>query len=530
MNRLVDLLFGQPLPHSLHQALLFATFALHFVLVLTLLGTAILAFYYFVQCRWSERPDESGWDRRLLKTFLPLEALAVVLGVGPLLLVQVGHTVSFFAAANILAPYWALLIVLMIVAFLALDLLEHHSAGRSYLYLALGIIGLACLLVIPGIFVAIFSLAENPPYWLAAIRARRPLVAGLGWFWLFRYLHVLGAAIIFGAVFHYLFAEDAHSRRKRELMYWIGGAIVFQVPAGLAMLFKLPAPLRGLSVLFLLAGIGAAAGFFMITVHGLLPRPQLLSGRMLAIAAAAVLLPMLLARQAIQDQAFFPLDQEARQNAAAYAQQLAPFHQTSLAAYRQQMASPVRSGSSIYATSCAFCHGEQGDGEGRAAHELNIPPAPLNQIRTTPAYLHGILLTGVHGSAMPIFDFYTPSQAQSLTAYLDSRFKVFAEPEAPRVAISVETAQQAKAVWSGTCATCHGEDGAGSPRGRKLQPPVPDFTQYSLTPEQTLVAIAAGYPGTMMYAYGGKLSADVEWALVGVIRLKRSKFVGPSPE
>jgi mono/diheme cytochrome c family protein/uncharacterized membrane protein SirB2 len=522
MNRLVDLLFGQPLPHVLHQALLFATFALHFVLVLTMIGTAVLSFFYFVQRWWGGRGEKSQWDRRLLRTFLPLEALAVVLGVGPLLLIQVGHTVSFFSAANILAPYWALLISFMIVAFLALDILEHHSAGRSYLYLALGIVGLACLVVIPGVFVAIFSLAENPRYWLAAAQARRSLVDGLGWFWLFRYLHVLGAAVIFGAAFHYLFSEDADRRRKRELMYWFGGAILFQTAAGLAMLFKLPAPLTGLSVAFLLAGICAGVGLFMVAIHALLPRTEPFSARILAIAAVAVLLPMLLARQAIQDRAFFPLDKEVRQNAAAYAQQLAPYHQASLAEYRQQMASAVHSGDSIYAKSCVFCHGEQGDGEGRAAHDLNIAPAPLEQIRTTPAYVHQTLLAGVHGSAMPTFGFYTPGQLHSLMSYLDSRFKMFAKPRPSPFAASPETVQQAKAVWTGTCATCHGESGAGSPRGKKFQPPVPDFTQYSLTPERAFVAVAAGYPGTMMYSYGDKLPDDVKWALVDVIRAKRS--------
>ena len=62
MNRLIDLLFGQPLPFRLHQALLFATFLLHFVFVLTMIGTAMLSFYYFVQRWWGGRLEESQWE------------------------------------------------------------------------------------------------------------------------------------------------------------------------------------------------------------------------------------------------------------------------------------------------------------------------------------------------------------------------------------------------------------------------------------------------------------------------------------
>ena len=459
-------------------------------------------------------------DRRLLKTFLPLEALAVVLGIAPLLLIQVGHTVSFFSAVNLLAPYWVLVIPIMIVAFLTLDILE-HSTRRSYLHLALGMVGIACLIVIPGVFVAIISLAENPQHWIAVVQVHHSLVGELGWFWLFRYLHVLGAAIIFGAILHYLLSEDSDRQRKTELMYWLIGSILLQIAVGIAMLFTLPAHLTGLSIAFLVAGICAAAVLFTLGFYARLPRAKPLRAHTVAIAGIAVLLPMLLTRQAIQDRAFFPVDNEARKNAAAYARQLAPYHQASIAAYQQHVARATPTGESIYTQSCSFCHGEQGDGDGRAARELNIPPPPLDQIRTTPAYLRGILLEGIHGSAMPTFGFYTPDQLHSLMSYMDSRFHLFALPEAALVTASSATAHQAKSVWSGTCAVCHGEKGGGSVRGKKFQPPVPDFTQYSMTPERTFVAITAGYSGTMMYGYGDKVPDDVKWALVDVIRSKR---------
>jgi hypothetical protein len=45
--------------------------------------------------------------------------------------------------------------------------------------------------------------------------------------------------------------------------------------------------------------------------------------------------------------------------------------------------------------SCAFCHGENADGNGSEGKGLAIPPGDISAIRTARQYLHTILAGGV---------------------------------------------------------------------------------------------------------------------------------------
>ncbi|MDD4861892.1 MAG: cytochrome c, partial [Smithellaceae bacterium] len=73
-----------------------------------------------------------------------------------------------------------------------------------------------------------------------------------------------------------------------------------------------------------------------------------------------------------------------------------------------------------------------------------------------------------------------------------------------------------------TCSLCHGRDGRGSALSKGFQPPPPDFTVYSLSPERVFDVIKNGYPGTTMSPFGS-LTADVRWGLVKIINEKRSQ-------
>ncbi|HLD47849.1 MAG TPA: hypothetical protein VJA64_08495 [Desulfobaccales bacterium] len=117
MNRLFDLLLAKPLAEGWLQVLLFFAFTLHLLFVLITLGTAILA---------------------------------VVLGVAPLMLIQVAFATSFFTATNLLAPYWMFFIGLLIIAFLSFDILGHAIEPHRRYHLAIALVTLPALLLVPG--------------------------------------------------------------------------------------------------------------------------------------------------------------------------------------------------------------------------------------------------------------------------------------------------------------------------------------------------------------------------------------------
>ena len=240
MSSLFDLLLTKPLSDSLLRGLLFVAFTLHMLFVLLTLGTAILALAYFIHAWCGKRLHEWRWDKDILRTFLAHKSLAVVLGVAPLLLIQVGFTIPFFTGVNLLAPFWIFIIPLLIIAFLSFDALGHKMDVHPCLHLIFGVVALISLLIVPGIFVAVLVTGENPDTWLKIVKDGYQLSGSLAVYWLFRYLHVLGAAVVFGAAFHYLFSSRDESEKQMTLLKWILAGILLQFVLGVLLYTSLP--------------------------------------------------------------------------------------------------------------------------------------------------------------------------------------------------------------------------------------------------------------------------------------------------
>ncbi len=80
-------------------------------------------------------------------------------------------------------------------------------------------------------------------------------------------------------------------------------------------------------------------------------------------------------------------------------------------------------GASIYTSKCAFCHGENGDGQGPSGKFLKPPPGDF----TDDEWIHGgemediikVIKNGVEGTAMVGFaNTLTDEEIRSLTAYV----------------------------------------------------------------------------------------------------------------
>jgi high-affinity iron transporter len=82
----------------------------------------------------------------------------------------------------------------------------------------------------------------------------------------------------------------------------------------------------------------------------------------------------------------------------------------------------VEAGAKLYASSCAQCHGDRGDGEGRAAPGQVPPPSSFREGRmksVAPHQLYNAVGFGVEGTAMPSFeDAFSPSQRWDVSFYL----------------------------------------------------------------------------------------------------------------
>lgn len=521
MNNLFDLLLQKPLPDQWLQGLFFVSFTLHLLFALFTLGTAILAFSYLLIGHWGGKPPALRLASRIAKAFMSHKSLAVVLGVAPLLLIQVAFSIPFFTSVTLFAPYWLAIIVLLIVAFLAFELLAQHLDRHRIVSLILGVTGLLTLLVVPGIFVLILTVSEHPASWATIIEQGYRLNGALAMHWLFRYLHILGAAAVFGAAFHYFFAV-AEKEDRKSLLRLLVATILLQIVLGILLYASLPDKPGMMVNLSLFSGVAGVALFlwYLFTIGSKEDAP--LSLQITVPAMMCILVLMLLGRQLIQNRAYLPVTAALQEKTLTHSRETAAFTQESLIRYQAKLNLVYDNGATIYANSCAFCHGELANGAGPEAKNLGVQPENLAAVRTTAPYLHKIFTEGVPGSAMPYFTFLDRNKLDALAEYLNTTHHLIGKPEPVDVAVSAADLKQAEQIYGQTCAACHGNNGRGTEQSRSYRPPPPDFTAYSLTPQRTFEVLSNGYNGTVMPGFGN-LPETVRWGLVEVVAAKRDR-------
>jgi len=520
LNSLSDILLMKPFSNMLLHGLLFSAFTLHILFVLLAVGTTILALYYFIHTWWGGRLKELRWDKEILRTFLAHKSLAVVLGVGPLLLFQVAFSVPFFIGVNLFAPFWILVIVFLIIAFLSFDALGHKLYVHHYLHLGFGILAFISLLAVPGIFVAVLVTVENSDKWLTIIHKGYKLSGPLALHWLFRYLHILGAAVVFGAAFHYFFSTENETRKKGAMLKWIVNGILLQFILGIMLYSSLPEKPDQVSNVSLFVGVIGAAVFLSL-IFSRRNKTTTLKMKTVLPVLLLILVPMLLVRQFIQDKKLMPLEKQLQVNAKTYQKELQSYYQGALNAYEADIHLVYDNGETIYLKSCAFCHGEKADGNGTEAKSLAIPPEDISALRTTRVHLRQTLIDGVPGSSMPYYTFFDRDKLEGLTDYLNRRYSVLGLPKPIPVNIPDSTLLKARETYGATCTQCHAKDGTVTKLSRGFKPPPPDFMVFSLSPERAFEIVTYGYPGTMMPAFG-TLPEEIRWGLVKIINEKRT--------
>ena len=403
MMPLRDLPIPEPLPAGVTEALLFVFFSLHILMALLAVGTAGIAAGLYL-------------DReKFMHPFTAMKSLAVVLGVGPLLLMQAGRSVPFFGATVQNAPLWLAIAALLIVSFTLFEApAEDFIARRPLAGRALFLAALLTLLAVPAAFTRILSMAEHGSHMLH---------------WLLRYLHVLGAAAVLGAAYHIFFGEAGREAAARaRLVRLMIFALAYQLAVGLLLAITLPSGITPMPGIFIVLGAGTA----LYLLRQLLNRREEFSAvnsrASAVVLVLALLLSMLTARQILQDGAFRPTMEAAAREETAYALRLAPYRAAALASYDARLAAVYDNGSTIYRHSCAFCHGQSGKGDGPEAKGLAVPPADLTTLRMSPERLRAVLQGGVPGTAMPYFSVFDGRKIDSLISYMDDRFWTLGPP------------------------------------------------------------------------------------------------------
>jgi mono/diheme cytochrome c family protein len=509
MIQLHDILIAPPIPKHLSDWLLFFTFVLHFIFVLFTIGTAVIGVSRLGHRVFSRTAEIE--ETPILKSLFIHKSLAITIGVSVLLLMMVSHSVPFILAANLNAPYWMLITTFLIVSLIILELIAEKKKKPGYISFFLAVIGLGVLLAVPGTFVAVVSTAEQPEHW-PEVFTGSGMTAAMAVHWLMRWLHVIGAAVVFTAGFRWIRLDTEKTDERRHHETWMLGGLAFQFPAGVALFATLPRWPGVTETIIVVVGIAAAIALMWVVLRigrsGVIPRWSLVLTLL-----TLILLPMLMTRQILQDRALLPVSRQLQQNAKEYRSMLVEANAEPVLRDPVTTIAPRTDPAVIYFKSCAVCHGAVGNGQGDALPMLTVPPEDLTATRATTDSLRDILRTGVDGTSMLRFGFYTQSDITGLIRFLREQIDLQKTPAPLNREISVVAARRGDQAFEEHCKVCHSLDGPPTEIGSRLLPPSPDLSQITFSAQYIFNVLRDGYPGTMMNSFR-ELPEDTRWALV----------------
>jgi cytochrome c len=244
--------FPLPMPASAVdlQVLIVVLFLAHLLFVNLMVGGALLTMAF--EIRGLRRPSHDALARRIAATVTVNKSIAVVLGVGPLLVMNALYALWFYTANALTGRAWLLIVPLVIAAFLLLyahkyswDMLAEHKG----LHISLVVAATVILLAVPFIFLANINLMLFPERWLEVEGfLSTVLLANV----VPRYLHFVIASVAVTALFlagwlcrrgfdfEEALPELDRCETRRELLAVAFGATGLQLVAGPLVLLTLP--------------------------------------------------------------------------------------------------------------------------------------------------------------------------------------------------------------------------------------------------------------------------------------------------
>jgi cytochrome c len=161
-----DIPLPLPLPEWLLVFILVFSFLLHILFINLMIGGGVLTLWY--EWRGRKNKEYDLLAREIAATITVNKSLAVVLGVAPLLSINVLYTLYFYSANALTGNIWISIVPWVAVSFL-LFYLHKYSWDRlsDNKPLHLGILGIGVLsfLLIPFIFLANINLMLFPEKW-----------------------------------------------------------------------------------------------------------------------------------------------------------------------------------------------------------------------------------------------------------------------------------------------------------------------------------------------------------------------------
>ncbi len=378
-----DIPLQLPLPEGLVKHLLVLLFLVHILFVNFMLGGQTLAVLFEFAGLWRKKYDRLAYE--IATTVTVSKSLAVVLGVAPLLAINVAYTLYFYSSTALVGFAWIMIILMATMAFL-LTYLHKYSWERwgerhRALHLTVGAASMALFLSIALVFITNINLMILPGFWprVAGFLSAVLLPSAL-----LRYLHFIFATMAISS----LFAAGWFGRRSfamERLPGFSRGEVItlffriallitlLQFLAGPALLLSLPVQGHSLTVWLLFLAGAAVAMLFAWLLWRELERPrEALHGSYLLVLALLTVTALFMAygRHFYRERAVTPHHQ------AMLAKTEAMMWDSRAAAARARMGLSkvvyASEGEKGFKTNCAACHGET----------TTIVGPPLTEVRS----------------------------------------------------------------------------------------------------------------------------------------------------
>jgi cytochrome c len=361
-----DLPLPLPVPEAVLKGLLVLFFLLHIFFVnLMVGGSFMVVFFEYLGLR---RKKWDGLAYEVAKTVTVNKSLAVVLGIGPLLCINLVYTVQWYGANALTGHAWLLIVPTVISAFLLAYLHKYtwHAwdhGWRKKLHLAVGVLMALHFLFIPLIFLANVNLMLFPSEWEKVRGFFSSLQIGNVFP---RYLHFLLASVALASLFMVGWFGRAgaaaglpqgFSRDDLRRTFYRAALVptAAQFLAGPLLLFTLP-PVGITHTLYGVIGAGALLG--LVVLHQLVKEVGAPDGQVgrryvgICILFSFVVLGMGSGRHIYREAALASHKAAVKHRTQEY--------EAALAAFNAQQAAgsgpaKVQTGEQLFA-SCAACH------------------------------------------------------------------------------------------------------------------------------------------------------------------------------
>lgn len=285
-----DLQLPLPLPETALRVLAVLLFLLHIFFVNLTVGGALLT--TILEIVGLRHPRYDTLARRIAETVTVNKSLAVVLGIGPLLVLNLLYTTHIYSANALTGHAWIMIVPLVTAAFLLAYLHKYTwdrwSGDKKLRHILVGVATTVLFLFIPLIFLANVNLMILPSKWTEVTGFFSSLQIGNVFP---RYFHFMAASLALCGLFlvkwlgrvSFPVAEKlpsfTHAELRRHFYRWTFFVSLGQFAIGPLLLLTLPTTGITTSMLAVILGGAVIAGLVLYVVWQEIKSPDAVIGQ-----------------------------------------------------------------------------------------------------------------------------------------------------------------------------------------------------------------------------------------------------------